>query len=152
MDSCSDRWNVWNWSIYCEIWIWILQKLRYISCKSKNFVLAVKPTLISLFWLFGLCLFGWLFGMYDSQNWVGYVVIAVWKNILNFALSTLCLVYIKFLMPSVIELGCKRYIGWKQKAEILLSSVKMSCLRCFCSAMKLLMPSVVKLGCKRCIG
>ena len=28
----------------------------------------------------------------------------------------------------------------------------MSCLRCFCCAMKFLMQSVVKLTCKRCIG
>ena len=36
------------------------------------------------------------------------------ENILNFALSPLSLVYIEFLMPTVIQLGCKCYIGWKQ--------------------------------------
>ena len=74
------------------------------------------------------------------------------KNILNYALSPLCLVYMKFLMPSVVNLGCKRCIGWKQQVKIFLPSVKMGCLRCFCCAMKFLMPSVVKLGCKRCTG
>ena len=95
MDSCRDGWNVrncssshvqvfrdrWNvqigdgWNVrnclnmnflnLVEIWIWILQNLRCLSCKSTNFVLVVKPTLMSLFWLFGLCLFGLLFAMYD---------------------------------------------------------------------------------------
>ena len=74
------------------------------------------------------------------------------ENILNFALSPLCLVYMKFLLPSVLKLGCKRYIGKKQQVKIFVSSVKMSCLRCFCCVMRFLMPSVVKLVCKRCIG
>ena len=73
-----DRWNVeigdgWNVRFFLnmnflklvKIWIWILQNLRCLSCKSTNFVLVVKPTLMSLFWLFGLCLFGLLFAMYD---------------------------------------------------------------------------------------
>ena len=94
-DSCTDGWNVrncssshvqvfrdrWNvqigdgWNVrnclnmnflkLVKIWIWILQNLRCLSCKSTNFVLVVKPTLMSLFWLFGLCLFGLLFAMYD---------------------------------------------------------------------------------------
>ena len=73
------------------------------------------------------------------------------ENILSFALSPLCLVYMKFLMPSVIKLGCKRCIGWKWYVEIFRLSLKMSCLRCFCCTMKF-MPSVIKLGCKRCAG
>ena len=58
----------------------------------------------------------------------------------------------KFLIPSVMKLGCKRCIRWKRLAKIFLLSVKNSCLRCFCCAIKFLMPSVTKLGCKRCIG
>ena len=73
-------------------------------------------------------------------------------NILNFALSPLCLVYMKFLMPKVIKLGCKRCIGWKRYVKIFLLSVEMSCLPFFCCAMRFLIPSVIKLGCKRCIG
>ena len=34
-------------------------------------------------------------------------------NILNFAVSPLCVLYMNFLMLSVINLGCKRCIGWK---------------------------------------
>ena len=41
----------------------ILQNLRCLSCKSINFVLVVKPTLMSLFWFFEWCLFVWLFGL-----------------------------------------------------------------------------------------
>ena len=33
--------------------------------KSTSFVLVLKPKLVSLFWLFGFCLFGLLFAMYD---------------------------------------------------------------------------------------
>ena len=66
----GDGWNVrnclnMNFLKLVKIWIWILQNLRCLSCKSTNFVLVVKPTLMSLFWLFGLCLFGLLFAMYD---------------------------------------------------------------------------------------
>ena len=77
-DSCRDGWNVQigdGWNVrdclnmnflkLVKIWIWILQNLRCLSCKSTNFVLVVKPRLMSLFWLFGLCLFGLLFAMYD---------------------------------------------------------------------------------------
>ena len=42
------------------------------------------------------------------------------ENILSLALSPLCLVYMKFLMPSVIKLGCKRCIYWKRSVEIIL--------------------------------
>ena len=55
-------WIFWNW---LKFEYELLQNLRFLSCKSTNFVLVVKPTLISLFWLFGLCLFGFLFPMYD---------------------------------------------------------------------------------------
>ena len=36
-------------SVYCKVWIWIPNNLHCLSCKSINFVLLVKPTLISLF-------------------------------------------------------------------------------------------------------
>ena len=67
----GDGWNARNWLNtnilkLVEIWIWIFQNLRCLSCKSTNFVLVVKSTLMPFFWLFGLCLFVWLFGMYDS--------------------------------------------------------------------------------------
>ena len=35
------------------------------------------------------------------------------ENILDFGLSLLFLVYLKFLMAQVLELGCKRWIDWK---------------------------------------
>ena len=55
----------------------------------------------------------------DEMNKIGRLIAKCWhcgfkENILNFALSPLCLVYIKFLMPSVLKLGCKRCIGWKE--------------------------------------
>ena len=57
----GDGWNVRNWSIYCKVWIWILQNLNSLSCKRIDFVLAVKPTLM---WLFCssdyVCMFGCL--------------------------------------------------------------------------------------------
>ena len=37
------------------------EHLRCLSCKSTNFVLVMKPTLMPLFWLFGLRLFIWYF-------------------------------------------------------------------------------------------
>ena len=111
-----DGWNVWNRSSFCSVWIWILQNLRCLSCKSTNFVLLVKSTLISFFWLFGLCVCVLLLGMYESS----YSIIGLYtlllryeRDIRNFALSPLCLPYMKFLMPSVKKLGCKRCIGWK---------------------------------------
>ena len=57
--------------------------------------------------------------MYESSSVISHkivicVVAAVTENILNFALSSLCLVYMKFLMPSVTKLGCKRCISWKR--------------------------------------
>ena len=83
----GDGWNVrnclnMNFLKLVETWKWILQNLRCLSCKSKNFVLVVKPTLMSLFWLLGLYLFGMLFALYDSQNWVDYVVVAVWISLI----------------------------------------------------------------------
>ena len=59
-------WNVQNWPIYCKFWIWILPNLSCLSCMSIKFALVVKPTLILLFWLFGLCLYIWLFNMCES--------------------------------------------------------------------------------------
>ena len=86
------------------------------SCKSTNFVLLVKSTLISFFWLFGLCVCVLLLGMYESS----YSIIGLYtlllryeRDIRNFALSPLCLLYMKFLMPLAKKLGCKRCIGSK---------------------------------------
>ena len=47
---------------YCRICV-----VSVVSCKSINFVLIVKSTLMSLFWLFGLCVCVYLFGMYESS-------------------------------------------------------------------------------------
>ena len=65
--SFQDRWNVqigdgWNIQKWLstnllklvQIWLWILQNLHCLNYKSTTFVLVVKPTLMSLFWLFGL--------------------------------------------------------------------------------------------------
>ena len=123
MYKICDGWNVQNLSISCRVWIWILQNLRRLSFKSR-----CKSTLMSLFWLFGLCLCVYLFDMYESS----YAIIhktglytlsrccSMKENILSFALSPLCLVYMKFLIPSVIKLGCKRCIYWKRSVEIIL--------------------------------
>ena len=70
----------------------------------------------------------------------------------SFYFVSVLLGIMKFLVPSVLKLGCKRCIGWKQQVKIFLLSIKMSCLRCFCSVMKFLISSVVKLVCKCCIG
>ena len=59
---------------YCRICV-----VSVVSCKSINFVLIVKSTLMSLFWLFGLC-------------------VCVFT----------CLVCMKVLMLSFIKLGCMR--------------------------------------------
>ena len=48
-----------------------------------------------------------------SHKTVVCVVAAVTENILNFALS-LYSVYMKFFLPSVVKLGCKRCISWKR--------------------------------------
>ena len=125
-DSCRDGWNVQNcssihvqifrdrWNVQIgdgrnvrnylnmnilklvNIWIWILQNLRCLSCKSTNFVLVVKPTLMSLFWLFGL--FVWFVVCYVWLIKLGCIRRRCGMNILNFGLSTLCLVCMKFLM------------------------------------------------------
>ena len=82
-----------------------------LSCKSINFALAVKPTMMSLFWLFGLCLSVWFFGIYESSYAIIHKIgLYTKENILNFALSPLCLVYMEFLMPPVLKLGCKRLL------------------------------------------
>ena len=116
MYKICDGWNVWHRSSFCSVWIWILQNLRCLSWKSTNFVLLVKSTLISFFWLFGLCVCVLLLGMYESS----YSIIGLYalllryeRDICNFALSPLCLLYMKFLMPLVKKLGCKRCIGSK---------------------------------------
>ena len=54
-------------------------------------------------------------------------------------------------MSAGIKLGCKRFIGWKCRVKGFLLSVKISCLRYLCYAMKFPMPSVIKLDGKRCI-
>ena len=91
-EQIGDGWSVRNWSIYCEIWISILRNLRCLRYKSINFVLMVKPTLMSLFWLFGLCLFVcyvWFIKLGCIRCRCGKK-----ESILNFALSRLCLVNI----------------------------------------------------------
>ena len=57
--------------------------------------------------------------MYESSSVISRkivvcVVAAVTENILSFVLSSFYLVYMKFLMPSVIKLGCERCISWKR--------------------------------------
>ena len=79
------EWNVRNWLIYCVVWIWILQNLRCLSCKSINFVLIVKPT---LWWR--------CFGCSGCVCVLG------------------CLVCIEILMLSFIKLGCIRVAAWKE--------------------------------------
>ena len=98
----GERWNVRNWSIYCEIWICILQKFLCLRCKSKNFVLVVKPT-FDVVVLVVRVVFVW---------YVWFIKLAcvrcrcgMKENIFNFALSPLCLVYVKFLMSSVASVA-----------------------------------------------
>ena len=106
----GDAWNVQNWLIYCKIWIWILQNLRCLSynschklCVSGETHLDVVVLVVRLVFL---CLVVW---------YVWYMKLGFMKeNIFNFALPPLCLVYMKFLLSSVLKLGCKRCIGWKQ--------------------------------------
>ena len=116
MYKICDGWNEWNRLISCRVWIWILENLRCLRCKSINFVLLLKPTLMPLFWLFGLCVCVWLLGMYESLM-LSFIKLGcircccgMKENTLNFALSPLCLLYMKFLIASVIKLGCKRFI------------------------------------------
>ena len=103
-DSCRDGWNVenclsshvqlfqdwWNvqigdgWNVQnflkinflklVKIWIWILQNLCCLTCKSTNFVLVVKPMLMLLFWLLGLCLLCMIdkIGLYALSLWYEY--------------------------------------------------------------------------------
>ena len=71
------------------------------------------------------------------------------EDILNFELSPLCIEHMKFLVQSVVKLGCKRCISWKRYVKTLLLSVKISCVHCLCPSMKVLIPSAIKLGCKR---
>ena len=61
------------------------------------------------------CVFGYLVCMKVLHK-IGFIRshCDMKDNILNFALSLLCLVYMKFFMLSVAKLGWKRCIGWKQ--------------------------------------
>ena len=52
-------------------------RICVVSIVRTNFVLLVKLTLMSLMWLFALCLYIWLFGIYDSGNWVVCVAVAI---------------------------------------------------------------------------
>ena len=61
----------------------------------------------------GCVLYDWLFDKYKSF----YAIIhnircrcGMKENIPNFSLSPLCLICMKFFMPSVIKLGCKRFM------------------------------------------
>ena len=49
------------WKLIFRNWL----KCEYEYPRITNFVLVVKLTLMSLFWMFGLFLFGLLFAMYD---------------------------------------------------------------------------------------
>ena len=96
-----------------------------------NLVLVLKPTLMSLFLLFGLCLHVRLFDMYESS----YAIIqkiglhscscGMNKNILNFVLSSLYQICMKFLIPSVIKLGYK--LCKNKKIKIFLLPIKVVC-------------------------
>ena len=50
--------------------------MHYLGCKSIDFVVQLKPTLMSLFWLSDcVCVFGCLvFGMYESLNAVSHKI------------------------------------------------------------------------------
>ena len=94
----SDGWNVRNWLIYCKVWIWILQNFLCLIC--INLLSVVKLTLMSLFRLFGLCLFVWLFGIYQNSYAIIHriglftlVVVAVWNRIFLILRSLLCAWY-----------------------------------------------------------
>ena len=64
--------------------------------------LDMKPVLLSLFWLLVLCLIGCLVCMIQK--------IGLYTLSLRYEREypPFCLVYMTFLMPSVIKLGCKR--------------------------------------------
>ena len=92
---------------YCRI---------YLSCKSINVVLLAKSTLMSLFGCSCCaCVFSCLVCMkvlmlsFIKLGCIRYCC-GMKENILTFALSPLCLVYIKLPMPSVTKLSCKRCI------------------------------------------
>ena len=93
---------------YCRI---------YLSCKSINFVLQAKSTLMSFFRCSGCAhVFSCLVCM--KVLMLSFIKLGcircccgMKENILTFALSPLCLVYIKLPMPSVTKLGCKRCIN-----------------------------------------
>ena len=147
----GDVLNVQNWPISYRVWIRILQIFHCLRCKIINFVLLVTTNLMPLFWLFGLCVCVLLFGMYQILT-ISFIKLGCLRcrcgmkeNILNFVLSALCLVYIKFLMPSIIKLGFKRCVGWKWWVDIFLLLLKMSRLRCFCCAIKFLVSWVIKI-------
>ena len=127
----GDGWNVQNSLINCEIWI--LQYLCCLSCNSTNFS---GETHVNVVFLVVRVVFVWLVVWYVWFIKLGCIrcLCGMKENILNFALSLLCSVYMKFLMPSVLKLGCKRRIGWKQLVKIFLSSLKINYLRCFCCA------------------
>ena len=62
-------------------------------------MLVVNPTLMSLLWLFGLCLYDvWLFDMHESSYGIIHKIgllrcpCGMKESILNFTLSTLFLV------------------------------------------------------------
>ena len=90
-DSCRDGVNVRNWSIYCKILVWILQNLHCLTCKSINFVVVVKPTLMSFFGCSG-CVF--VIYVWFIKLGCIHCRCGIKGSILNFAFFPLCLVNI----------------------------------------------------------
>ena len=140
-------WIFWNWLKfeyeYSRICVASVVRAQTLCCGETHVDVVVLVVWVVFVW-FVVC-YVWLIKL-------GCIRCCCGMNILNFGLSLLCLVYMKFLKAKVLELGCKRCIDWKQWVKIFLPLIKMGCLRCFCCAMKFLMSSVVKLGCKRCIA
>ena len=121
----GDGWNVrnclnMNFLKFVKNWILILQNLCSLSCKSTNFVLVIK-THVDVVVLVVWVVFVWFVVCYVWFIKLGCIRRRCGMNIFNFGLSPLCLVYMKFLIAKVLELGCKRCIDWKQSVKIFLS-------------------------------
>ena len=144
----------------CGVWIWILQNLcccwyRCFSCSSWvcvfSCLVCMKVLILSfikldcircrcgMIGIVGIRCIGW-------KQWVEIFLLSVKMSCLRCFWCAM-----KFLMPSVIKLGCRRYFSWKRWVEIFLLSAKMNCLHCFYCAMKFI-PSDIKLDCKRCFA
>ena len=126
----GDGWNVWNltnslWSLNMNTAEFSFSQLEEpkICVTSETHVDVVALVV----WVVSVCV--WLFGMYESSyaiiqiydiiisfiklSWIGCRC-GLKKNSLNFVLSPLYLIYMRFLLPSVIKLGCKRCTCWKR--------------------------------------